>query len=95
MRKVKLGPTVTKMLSLARESRGSDLVHPERMAEEFGVVPKEGMTMNDLNDLQLLQALFIEQNWALGQQSREMQTLTAVAGLNRQQRRKIARSAGR
>jgi hypothetical protein len=93
IRKPKICPTVAKMLTMARESRADDAVNTERMKEEFGV--EKVLKLGDLDDFQLLQALFIEQNWALGQQGREMQTLTAVAGLNRQSRRRIARSAGR
>jgi hypothetical protein len=81
------------MLKMCREARGEDLVNSERMREEFGV--EKALKLGDLDDFQLLQALFIEQNWALGQQGREMQTLSAVAGLNRRSRRQIARSAGR
>jgi hypothetical protein len=88
MRKPKICPTVAKMLKMCREARSEDTVHPDRMKEEFGI---DVLTLGDLDDFQLLQALFIEQNWALGQQGKEMQTLTTMAGLNRQKRRQIAR----
>jgi hypothetical protein len=75
------------MLKGARETRGSDKVNAERMEAEFGIKKSE-MTLNDLNDLQLLQALFIETQWAVAAQGEQLKVLSGFASLNRAQRRK-------
>ena len=82
------------LLNVTRQQRGDQPVNGERMKEMFGFT-KDDMVLNDLNDWQLLQALLIEAHWALAQQGKETQMLRQVAGLNRAQRRNVARRAGR
>jgi hypothetical protein len=89
----KICKDVQAMLDLTREQRGDQEANGNRLKEAFGL-RGDNLTLKDLDDWQLLQALFIEANWALGQQAQEVMALKSFAGLNRQTRRRAVRQRG-